>query len=778
MKTRKGIARATLRMSAPLLAAVVALVSSGIASPAPPPVSRLAGEKMSLEVTNDPFALRVLDPRGHVLLETDGPLAFTTVANQRISRLVLWWKWTRGISQPWTKVDQVVAVRLSGERLELDLGQKAEGPVLVRMRARFLDSRALKVETEVVDRPDVNRIQARFKKDQEDRYYGMGERYDSAEQTGKVLRVWCEEGGLGLGGLSRVWPRAPFNPFPNGPDMTYFPVPFYLNPAKGYGFLLDDNHFSRFDFGKSRPRSLLIENWNHRFDFLVFYGPGPLQVIEAQTAYTGRITLPPPWVFAPMNAAVESEERVREVAALARREKIPTTAIWSEDWWWRTEWVVNQERYPNYAGMIKDLHAEGFRHLGYFQPYLTVGVEAYKEGEAKGYLTRDREGQVYDFGTGLWKKAQLDLANPAADEWWKTSFFAMAEGLGVDGWMHDFGEHTPPDSAAFDGRTGWDLHNEYPLLWAKLGREFWDQARPDGDYCFYIRGGYTGVQKYASVMWTGDQNANFEKLDGLPCNIPALASVGISGHPIGTTDIAGYNCYVNKPTDQELFMRWTELGALLPVMRIHRGDVEHCDMWSFDQNRETLDHYKKYAVLHTALFPYLYTLADEAARTGWPVVRHLMLHYPEDREACKQDYEYLLGDRALVAPVIERGARERKVYFPEGEWAHWWTGKIYRGPGFAVVPADLGAVPMFVRTGKVLPLFDRQIDTLVKENRPDLNGFDDANASLQIVFFGAGQDDYTLWDGTRILCQKTEGAAGSCAIEKAPRERKYAFDFK
>jgi len=738
---------------------------------------KLEGQSMVLFLDENPLALRIEDRSGRELLATDGPIRFTTVSGRKVSRFVLWWFWSPGVSRPWTIAERVIAASAEGGILKADLGR--DRTVLVRLQAWFLDERTLRLEMEVKERPEVNRMQIAFKRMAEDRYYGMGERFNAVEHSLSRMRNWSEEGGLGLFQLSKIWPSAPFNPFPKGPDMTYYPVPFFLNPGRGYGLLLDDAHYSVFDFGKADRQKLKIENWNRRLNLLIFFGPEPLQVIETMTKHTGRITVPAPWVFAPMNAAVEGEERDLEVAALLRREKIPTSALWSEDWWWRTEWEVNRQRYPHYEDMISRLHADGFRVLGYFQPYIGAKTAVFKEGDRLGYFTKDNRGRSYVFLLGNAKKAQVDLSNPLAGAWWKESFFAKVEKMGVDGWMHDFGEHTPPDSVSFDGSLGWDLHNLYPVLWAKLGREFWDQTRPDGDYCFYIRGGYTGSQRYASVMWTGDQNSSFERLDGLPSNLPAIISAGISGHPVVTTDIAGYNCFVNRSADRELFMRWTELGALLPVMRLHRGNAEICHHWSFDQDAETLAHYKKYAILHTALFPYIYTLVHEAAAKGWPVVRHLMLHYPDDPKTWKLDYQYLLGDRLLVAPVLERGAQKWRLYLPEGGWAHFWSGKIYRGPGEVEVAAEPGFIPLFVKTGKILPMYDSPIDTLVKEGREDLMGWDDANRSLLAVFFGEGGDEYQLWDGTLLICSRPDrAAAGICRMDGSPVARKFSYQFR
>ena len=741
-------------------------------------VATLHSDTITLLVERDPFALVVKGPDGDEMLRSVGPVTYRRVTDKSVSRFLLWWYWTAGASTLPTRLERVVDVHRDGETLLVDLGRERDGRPLASLEAEFLEADALHVSLRVRKDQRANRTRMFLARDRADRYYGMGQRFDEVEHSGKEVRVWTEEGGLGLPFVTRRRERSPVNPFPKGQDTTYYPVPFYLNPAKNYGFLLNDHHFSRFDFGRRDDDRIRIENWNDRLDFTVFYGSEPLDVIENYTAQTGRISVPPKWAFAPMNAVVKGQEEVLDVARLIRREGIPTSAIWSESWWWRTEWRVNRELYPEYEEMNATLEEMGFKSLGYFQPYLTVGKPSYEEAADRGYLTETSGGKPYDFSMGFWHKAQLDITDPDAREWWSNEFFEKAVEMGVDGWMHDFGEHTPPDSVSDDGSTGWELHNEYPLKWHKFGRDFWESQRPDGDYVMYIRSGYTGAQKYIPIMWTGDQNASFGRLDGLPSNLPAILSVGISGHPIATTDIAGYNCFVTPSSDRELFMRWTELGALLPVMRIHRGHDEVCDHWRFDNDRTTLDHFARYARLHTALFPYFYTLVHEAAETGHPVVRHPLLHFPEDPETWNLDYQYLIGDRLMVAPVLERGADTWKLYLPKGSWVHWWSGERYEGPGTHTVAAPLGEVPFFVKTGTILPLFNAEIDTLVEVDRPDIAGWETANASMEIRFYGTGSDELTLWDGTRIACTRSEGGTGTCTVSDAPVEREYTYDFR
>ena len=763
-----------MKTTLPVLLLILVFAGSAAGSENRTEPLTISGQAATIELRDSPFDLRLSSSAGRPMLTLISGPSFTTVRGQKDL-------FTQGRAEPWTKATTVVSSSQGSDYIEWEMAASPGGAPLVRMRASLVGDHSARVSCEVLNRPEVNRLALRFASGPDDRYYGMGERYAAAEHQGAIVRNWCEEGGVGLGRLKPILPGVP-DPFPHGPDQTYFPVPFFLNP-RGYGFLLDDTHFSAFDFGRTDPKILGVTNWNNRLDFIFFYGPSPLETITAATAYTGRVTVPPPWAFGVWNSAVGGSARVRQVAEVTRREKIPASAIWAWDWsggygeQFNPLSKFNQEldrrRYPDYEQLAADLHRDGFRWQGYFSPYLGARGRAFRDAAAKGYLVKNPRGQSYVFPWLLFRVGQPDLTIPAARAWWQQSLFAPAEALGQDGWMQDFSEYTPPDAVFANGQDGWAMHNAYPVLWGQAARQFWDQARPDGDYAFYMRAGYTGLQKYASIIWTGDSNMSWELTDGLPSTIPAVTSVGISGFPIASTDIAGYHCVTGPVSDRELFFRWTQLGALLPVMRTHEGTV--CPgQWFFDRDPETLTHWKKYAVLHAQLFPYFYTLADEAAAKGWPVVRHLMLHYPNDPGSASEEYEFLVGDRLLVAPVIVDRARSRAVYFPPGEWVDFWSGRRYQGPGRQTVAAPLDTIPLFVKSGTMIPTFDGRIDTLVKEDRPELNGWDDANRSIKLLFFGKGRDRFRLWDGTEIDC---DSSTGKCDVTGGP-DRIYSHEFK
>jgi alpha-glucosidase (family GH31 glycosyl hydrolase) len=519
-------------------------------------------------------------------------------------------------------------------------------------------------------------------------------------------------------------------------------------------------------------------------------GDDPLDVIEAYTHFAGRIPeLPLPWVFAPWISAnmkhrgdsPDAESRTREIAALMRTERIPTSGIWNEDWaggdgelLYSGDFHLDETHYPNWAGMIDDMHALGFRVFAYFKPYLTVGTEDYLHAADRDYLVRDPDGAPATFFL-LGNRSQLDLTNPDAVRWWQDTIFDRAARFGADGWMNDFGEYVAATTVSADGRLGWEVHNDYPKLWARTTREFWEERRPDGDWVFFSRSGYTGSWQYSPVVWTGDQTTDWSEGDGLPTVIPAVQSLGISGVPVVATDIGGLLCLTAPPTDRELFYRWTQVGAMLPVMREHNGQFACESNWLIDNDADSIEHWKTYATLHTALFPYLYTLVAQARDHGWPVVRHHVLHFPEapgSKE--RQKDQFMMGDRILVAPVIVQGARSRVVYFPPGDWVHWQTGETYTGPAEIEVAAPLRVAPYFYRSGRIIPRFDTVVDTLVEEFDPDLAGFADANSSMTIDFFGEGRDELSLWDGTVIAC---DASARTCEVTRAPLDRTYTFRF-
>jgi alpha-glucosidase len=144
-------------------------------------------------------------------------------------------------------------------------------------------------------------------------------------------------------------------------------------------------------------------------------------------------------------------------------------------------------------------------------------------------------------------------------------------------------------------------------------------------------------------------------------------------------------------------MRWVELGAFTPIMRTHEGNAKD-ENWSWEKDAETTTHFRRFAKIHAALGPVFEALSDEAQQSSAPLLRHLMLMYPNDPESRVTDDQFLIGDSLLVAPVVTKGTSERSVYLPPGDtWFHVWTGSRHDGGQHLTIDAPIGSPPIFSR---------------------------------------------------------------------------------
>jgi alpha-glucosidase (family GH31 glycosyl hydrolase) len=747
--------------------------------------------KYSVKVTEKPFRFeffKISEPKP--LLVIDNGITLQHFSNSTITERSPYTVWTDGKSDKKQTVNRAVEI-LKTDSLHILVLLNDKNDSLFKFQYKLtgnkLDFKIEEINPPKEDDKHHSRIGVNFSSLPDDSYLGMGMRFNQVNHKGTIVTNWCKEVGYDL-------PRVSQNGSSEGRDITYYPVPFFLN-LKGYGFLLNSFHFSEFDFGKTNPDTLAITNYSNAFHATVFLSDNPLDIISQYQKATGTYKKPKPWVFGVWSAAAhdwqskETGESVNEkVLKVNRENNIPLSAIFAEDWYWNRDilhpldaWTLNEKQYPNFKKTIDDQHKAGVKHISYFLPYITKDLlikksPLYEEAKKMGYFTKNKKGDTYIFQFAIWRTSQFDWTNPEATKWFWNKFYKKIADYGADGWMNDFGEYTPYNSISYNGEYGLTMHNKYPLLWAKNADNFWKTTYPDRDFVIFPRSGFIGQQSNAAFHFTGDRNATYDNLSGLGGQIVGVTNSGISAHPNTSIDIGAYNCDKTKPMDKLMMFRWIEMGALIPVMRLHRG-LPLCDHWRFDEDKETLEQWKKYAKLHAKLFPYIYTLAQQAEDKGLPMVRHLSLHYPKDKEALKQDYQFMLGDRILSAPVItekEGGARDDinkgtiswKVYLPTGNWYHYWTNKKYAGNATYDMPASPGFLPMFIQEGKIIPTFNKEVDTFVEGvEDPSIKDFEYVNDSIEVYFYGYGKDTLTLWDGTIINCSREAGKAGAYEVK-------------
>jgi alpha-glucosidase len=253
-----------------------------------------------------------------------------------------------------------------------------------------------------------------------------------------------------------------------------------------------------------------------------------------------------------------------------------------------------------------------------------------------------------------------------------------------------------------DGVPHAKVRNLYANAMAEATFSGLRELRPGKRPFVLSRSGFLGIQRHASV-WTGDNHSTWRHLRE---NLYMVLNLGLSGVPITGADVGGFGrgpgkCGAVKPLrpSAELFVRWMELGALMPFFRVHCTlYAPRQEPWSF--GGRTLALSRMILRRRYALLPFLYRLAFEAHETGLPIVRPVFMHYDVPRGVARD--QFLLGDRVLVAPVLERGATRREVWLPQGGWTDWLTGATHLGDCSLVVDAPLGRTPVFVRDGTAL----------------------------------------------------------------------------
>ena len=394
------------------------------------------------------------------------------------------------------------------------------------------------------------------------------------------------------------------------------------------------------------------------------------------------------------------------------------SAVWSQDWsgcnrtvmgyqvWWN--WEADEKLYPHLKQTIRKLNDRGVRFLAYINPYLVKGGRLYEFCREKGYLITRKNGEIYHIRSTTFDAGMLDLTNPDAVDYIKKVLIGrnMLD-LGVSGWMADFGEYLPVDCVLHDGDPA-KLHNQWPVLWAKVNREAIEEYGAK-DVMFFTRSGYLGIQSYAPILWNGDQHTDYTRDYGMPCVMPASFSLAFSGVPMVHCDIGGFFSFAKMRRDSELFIRWMEMGTFSLLMRTHESIRPRVNAQPYD--RRVKPYTARLTRVHTALKPYLTEVAAAAGK-GLPALRP-DFWTQADYSGSKDPYAYFLGEDLFVCPVIRKGVQKRQVFLPEGEWVHLWSGKEYTGGERHLVPAPLGEIPVFYRkTSPYAELFRRAADAI------------------------------------------------------------------
>jgi alpha-glucosidase (family GH31 glycosyl hydrolase) len=420
----------------------------------------------------------------------------------------------------------------------------------------------------------------------------------------------------------------------------------------------------------------------------------------------GRASLPPRWAlgFLQSTRHFEDTAELRELPRTIRDKRIPCDALiylssYGEALGWNRG-VGHLEFQPalwkDPAALLGEARAQHFEAITHEYPVLHEESPLFSEAQARGYLI----DAGYERGGGAganYRQGQryLDFSDPTVGAWWWKAHRELIA-LGVGGWWLDGGEG-PPAAATLRAGNGRLLHNIYDRLRHEAFAAGEAADRPQQRVFLLCRSGAAGMQRFGSTTWTGDVNNDFATLEA---QIPLGLNTGMSGVPYWGSDIGGF--FHSVPETGELYARWFQLGAFSPIFRSHGWVWREHVPWAHGPRVEAIC--REYAELRYRLLPYTYTLAWQAYGDGLPLMRPLVLNYPDDPRVWTLGHQYLWGDDLLVAPVTREGATTWPVYLPAGTWYDFWTGARHRGPGGVTVPAPLERLPLFVRGGAILPM--------------------------------------------------------------------------
>ena len=563
------------------------------------------------------------------------------------------------------------------------------------------------------------RLQAEVAKG--DHFFGLGDKSCALDLKGQKLQNWTTDA------------------FAYGPqsDPLYKAIPFFCKTNKKgapVGIFLDNTYRTHFDFAHTDKKQLEVAADGGVLDFWLIGGNNLLEIVQAYTLLTGTPTLPPIWAlgFHQCRWSYFPESRLLEVAQEFRDRQIPCDALYLDidymDGWRCFTW--NYDYFPQPKEMIQGLKEQGFQTITMIDPGIKVDPDywVFQEGMLHDVFCK-RTNRELMIGP-VWPQDCVwpDFTSERIREWWGQLYHELYVEQGVAGFWNDMNEpavfkvrnFTFPEEVRHDlegiGGEHREAHNIYGQQMAKATFDGLAHLQEDKRPFVITRATYSGGQRYSSA-WTGDNVASWEHLHmaNIQCQRMALSGFSFIG-----TDIGGF---VDRP-DDELFVRWVQLGVFHPLFRIHsmgnntdgasevdedtvmeamQADRMDQEPWAFGKKVEA--HSKAAIEWRYELLPYLYTAFWQYQQRGVPMLRSLSLEDHTDPKCLAEENAFISGADWLVVPIVEPDLKKTKQYFPKGDWISWETGEILTGGQKHKLKVNLETIPQFLRAGACLPLY-------------------------------------------------------------------------
>lgn len=528
-----------------------------------------------------------------------------------------------------------------------------------------------------------------------ERFIGLGEHTGNLDRRGESYTNWnTDDPG-----------------YSNSSRSLYASIPFYigLHDSLIYGIFLDNSSQTTFNFGAGNNRFVSFTANCGEMDYYFIFRSNVRGVIEEYTWLTGRTPLPPRWSLGYQQCRYSyfPDTDVLSVARKFRERSIPADMIYLDIHYMDSFRIFtwDRNRFPDPAGMTEKLKSIGFHTTVIVDPGVKIdnNYEVYRDGLQSGIFIKYPDGINY---TGeVWPGwcNFPDFTMPKAREWWGKWIKTYTD-AGITGFWNDmneiavWGKDVPGLlELSWEGkRTSYNEgKNVYGLL---MARSSYEGARKhlNGQRPFILtRAGYSGLQRYTAI-WTGDNQSTDEHM---MLGVRLLNSMGISGISFSGMDIGGFS---GNPS-QDLYIRWMQLGAFLPLFRQHTAVyTTRSEPWTMGEIAEDIT--RRYIGFRYQLMPYLYATFYESSVNGMPVVRSLAIDHPFSPRIFDAEFQqqFMFGPSIMVAPV-KSSERLAKVLLPEGEWYSLFNDSIYSGNRVLLTECPIEEIPVFIKAGSIMP---------------------------------------------------------------------------
>ena len=527
-------------------------------------------------------------------------------------------------------------------------------------------------------------------------------------KNGQSVDVWNADGGTSS-------------------EQAYKNVPFHLS-SRGYGVLVNDSGHVSYEIGSEAVERVQFSVAGEVLEYFVIAGPTPKDVLSRYTALTGRPPVVPAWSYglwlSTSFTTDYDEATVTSFIDEMSRRDLPVSVFHFDCFWMREfnwcdfEW--DPRVFPEPDAMLQRLHEKDLRVSVWINPYIGQRSPLFREAADQGFLVTRPDGSVWQWDMWQAGMALVDFTNPHATAWYQSHLRRLVE-QGVDCFKTDFGERIPTDVVYFDGSDPSRMHNLYTHLFNAAVHEVLVDARGEGDAVLFARSATAGGQTMP-VHWGGDSTSTYASMAE---TLRGGLSLAASGFAFWSHDIGGFE----GTPDAGVFKRWTAFGLLGSHSRFH-GSQSYRVPWQFDE--EAVDVTRIFTKLKMRLMPYLFQQGVDAAATGVPVMRPMMMEFPDDPAVAYLDRQYMLGSELLVAPVFSAEG-EVEFYLPAGTWTNLLTGDEVEGGRWRRETHGFDSLPLYARPGAVIPWGAR-------DDRPDY----DYREGLRLRVFPGGEGTRTV----------------------------------